>query len=172
MGWPFVKRRMRAELGPGWEAKFASFSHEAGHAASLGQVHRATLHDGREVACKLQYPDMSSAVESDVGQLRTLLGVFKRMDGSIDADAMVEEITDRLREELDALCKTHGYIGFWGDSRNYALHRVGQSLQYDVPPNKRGWLAPLRGQRVRIICLYSGPYRRWLRAGPIWHVEA
>ena len=101
IGWPFVKRRMRAELGPGWESKFASFAHEAAHAASLGQVHRAALHDGREVACKLQYPDMSSAVESDVGQLRSLLGVFKRMDGSIDADAMVEEITDRLREELD-----------------------------------------------------------------------
>ncbi|MFN3913086.1 ABC1 kinase family protein [Hyphomonas sp.] len=101
MGWPFVKRRMRAELGPGWETRFASFTHEAAHAASLGQVHRATLHDGREVACKLQYPDMSSAVESDVGQLRTLLGLFKRLDGSIDPEAMVEEITDRLREELD-----------------------------------------------------------------------
>lgn len=101
MGWPFVKRRMRAELGPGWEAKFAAFGHEASHAASLGQVHAATLHDGRQAACKLQYPDMASAVESDVGQLRTLLGMFKRMDGSIDPDAMVEEITDRLREELD-----------------------------------------------------------------------
>lgn len=101
MGWPFVKRRMRAELGSGWEAKFAAFGKEAAHAASLGQVHRATLHDGREVACKLQYPDMASAVESDVGQLRTLLGLFKRMDGSINPDAMVEEITDRLREELD-----------------------------------------------------------------------
>jgi predicted unusual protein kinase regulating ubiquinone biosynthesis (AarF/ABC1/UbiB family) len=101
MGWPFVKRRMRAELGPGWEAKFASFGKEAAHAASLGQVHAATLLDGRKVACKLQYPDMASAVESDVGQLRTLLGVFRRMDGSIDPEAMVEEITDRLREELD-----------------------------------------------------------------------
>lgn len=101
MGWPFVKRRMRAELGAGWEAKFASFEHEAAHAASLGQVHAATLHDGRAVACKLQYPDMSSAVEADVGQLRTLLGLFKRMDGSIDPSAMVDEITDRLREELD-----------------------------------------------------------------------
>jgi len=101
MGWPFVKRRMRAELGPGWETRFASFGHGAAHAASLGQVHAATLHDGRKVACKLQYPDMASAVESDVGQLRTLLGMFKRMDGSIDPDAMVDEITDRLREELD-----------------------------------------------------------------------
>jgi hypothetical protein len=75
-------------------------------------------------------------------------------------------------EELDALCEAHDYIGFEGDARSYALHRVGQSLQYDVPPNKRGWLAPLRGQRVRVICIYSGAHRRWLRAGPIRHVEA
>ena len=113
MGWPFVKRRMRAELGADWEGRFASFGKEASHAASLGQVHEATLHDGRRVACKLQYPDMSSAVESDIGQLRTLLGLFKRMDGSIDADEMVEEITDRLREELD----------YAREARHMALYR-------------------------------------------------
>ncbi len=101
MGWPFVRRRMRAELGADWQSKFAEFGKEAAHAASLGQVHRATLPDGREVACKLQYPDMTSAVESDVGQLKLVLGMFKRMDGSIDPTEMVEEITDRLREELD-----------------------------------------------------------------------
>ena len=101
MGWPFVRRRMRAELGSDWQSKFAEFGKEAAHAASLGQVHRATLPDGREVACKLQYPDMTSAVESDVGQLKLVLGMFKRMDGSIDPTEMVEEITDRLREELD-----------------------------------------------------------------------
>src|SRR5688572_28274567 len=62
MGWPFVQRRMRAELGEDWETKFASFEREAAAAASLGQVHRATAHDGRALACKLQYPDMASAV--------------------------------------------------------------------------------------------------------------
>jgi predicted unusual protein kinase regulating ubiquinone biosynthesis (AarF/ABC1/UbiB family) len=101
MGWPFVKRRMRAELGADWESKFSVFEKEASHAASLGQVHEATLSDGRRVACKLQYPDMASAVESDVGQLRVMLGMFRRLDGSIDPEEMVEEIADRLREELD-----------------------------------------------------------------------
>ncbi len=101
MGWPFVKRRMRAELGADWQERFQTFGKEAAHAASLGQVHRATLPDGREVACKLQYPDMASAVESDVGQLKNLLGLFRRMDGSIDPREMVGEISDRLREELD-----------------------------------------------------------------------
>ena len=101
MGWPFVRRRMAAELGADWQSKFASFEHEAAAAASLGQVHRATTHDGRAIAVKLQYPDMQSAVESDLGQLRALIGIFKRMDGSIDPTEMIVEIGDRLREELD-----------------------------------------------------------------------
>lgn len=101
MGWPFVKRRMRAELGADWQGKFAEFGREAAHAASLGQVHKAITLDGRTVACKLQYPDMSSAVESDVGQLNAMLGLFQRMDGSIDPSDMVTEIAARLREELD-----------------------------------------------------------------------
>lgn len=101
MGWPFVRRRMAAELGPDWQGRFAAFEHEAAAAASLGQVHRATTHDGRAIAVKLQYPDMQSAVESDLGQLRALIGLFKRMDGSIDPSEMIVEIGDRLREELD-----------------------------------------------------------------------
>ena len=101
MGWPFVKRRMRAELGPDWQSRFESFEREAAHAASLGQVHKAITPEGQEVACKLQYPDMASAVESDVGQLKTLLGVYKRLDRAIDPSEVVDEIAARLREELD-----------------------------------------------------------------------
>ena len=70
MGWAFVKRRMMAELGPDWEKKFASFEHHPAAAASLGQVHRARSLDGAPLACKLQYPDMQSAVEADLQQLR------------------------------------------------------------------------------------------------------
>ena len=101
MGWAFVQRRMRAELGEDWGGKFAAFGRDAAHAASLGQVHKAKLHNGRLVACKLQYPDMASAVEADLAQLRTLMGLFKRIDGAIDPDDMFEEIADRLREELN-----------------------------------------------------------------------
>lgn len=73
----------------------------------------------------------------------------------------------RLREELDQLCDFHGYIGFEADPRDYAAHIVGQSFLYDVPAAKRGWLSPFRGQRVRVICLYSGAFRRWLRVGAV-----
>ncbi len=101
MGWPFVRRRMQAELGPGWERKFRSFQREAAHAASLGQVHRAEALDGTPVACKLQYPDMASAVEADLRQLRLIFSIYQRYDRAIRTDNIHAEIAERLREELD-----------------------------------------------------------------------
>jgi predicted unusual protein kinase regulating ubiquinone biosynthesis (AarF/ABC1/UbiB family) len=101
MGWPFVRRRMAAELGPDWESKFARFAHEAAASASLGQVHRADSHDGRSLAAKLQYPDMQSAVEADLAQLSVLFSIHRRMRPAIDTSEMLKEIAARLREELD-----------------------------------------------------------------------
>ena len=101
MGWPFVKRRMAAELGPDWQSRMQSFEHEAAASASLGQVHRAVAHDGRQLAAKLQYPDMQSAVEADLTQLRVVFSIHKRMDPAIDTSEIATEIGARLREELD-----------------------------------------------------------------------
>lgn len=101
MGWSFVRRRMSAELGPDWEKRYASFEHEAAAAASLGQVHRATLHDGRHVAAKLQYPDMMSTVEADLRQLRLAMALYARMDNAIQHEEVYKELAERLREELD-----------------------------------------------------------------------
>ena len=103
MGWSFVRRRMSTELGPAWENRFGSFGREAAAAASLGQVHRATLPDGRPVACKLQYPDMVSTVEADLRQLRVAMGIYHRMDNAIQQDEIYKELAERLREELDYL---------------------------------------------------------------------
>ncbi len=103
MGWAFVRRRMTSELGAGWQAKFQSFGQEAAAAASLGQVHRATLADGAEVACKLQYPDMPSVVEADLRQLRLALSVYHRMDNALQNEEIYKELSERLREELDYL---------------------------------------------------------------------
>ena len=101
MGPSFVRRRMAAELGPDWMKRFASFDLTPAAAASLGQVHRAQSLDGRALAVKLQYPDMQSAVESDLGQLRTILAIGRRMVGSIDTREVIDELSERLREELD-----------------------------------------------------------------------
>jgi len=101
MGWAFVKRRMTAELGAGWQKRFESFEHEACKAASLGQVHRARSLDGRDLACKIQYPDMSSAVEADLKQLKFVFSIYRRYDSSIDPSEIHAELSERLREELD-----------------------------------------------------------------------
>jgi predicted unusual protein kinase regulating ubiquinone biosynthesis (AarF/ABC1/UbiB family) len=103
MGWNFVRRRMASELGANWQSRFASFDHDASAAASLGQVHRARLPDGTEVACKLQYPDMPSTVEADLRQLKLAMAVYHRMDNAINQDEIYKELRERLREELDYL---------------------------------------------------------------------
>ncbi len=101
MGWAFIKRRMGTELGNDWQKHFARFGQEAAAAASLGQVHRATLTDGTEVACKLQYPDMPSVVEADLKQLKLGMQLYRRMDNALDNEDAYAEIAERLREELD-----------------------------------------------------------------------
>ena len=119
MGWAFVRRRMAAELGPDWEGKFRTFGREAAAAASLGQVHKAELPDGRIVACKLQYPDMPSTVESDLRQLKLAMAVYKRMDNAIHQDDIYVELATRLREELD-------YTREAAQARLYAIMLEGQ----------------------------------------------
>jgi len=103
MGWAFVKRRMMAELGAGWQEKFSEFEHRPAAAASLGQVHRARALDGKPLAAKLQYPDMQSAVEANLQQLDWLFAIHRRMDPVIDTTEIAKEIAARVREELDYL---------------------------------------------------------------------
>lgn len=113
MPYVFVRRRMAAELGPDWLEKFGGFEKEPAAAASLGQVHRATSLEGRKLACKLQYPDMESAVEADLSQLNLLFSLHRQMDGAINTSEIKAEIGERIREELD-------YIR---EARHAALYR-------------------------------------------------
>ena len=101
MGWTFVRRRMISELGVDWESRFASFERAPAAAASLGQVHRARALDGAALAVKLQYPEMQSAVEADLVQLKLLLALHRRFERAIDTQEIYQEISARIREELD-----------------------------------------------------------------------
>jgi len=127
MGWPFVRRRMTAELGADWENRFKSFEHEACAAASLGQVHRAVGHDGRRLACKLQYPDMESAVDADLRQLKMILAVFERYDRAVSTKEVQKEIAERLYEELD-------YVREAKHMRLYLLMHAGTEKVYIPEP--------------------------------------
>lgn len=101
MGPAFVRRRMKSELGADWQDKFAEFDLDASAAASLGQVHKATLHDGTQVACKLQYPDMRSAIEADLAQLKVMFSIYSTYDKTINTKHIHAELSERLAEELD-----------------------------------------------------------------------
>ncbi len=101
MGWPFVRRRLRSELGDDWENNFKSFDKDAAAAASLGQVHKATTQDGTVVACKLQYPDMQSAITADLNQLKIIFSLYESYDKAIKTRNIYDELKARLNEELD-----------------------------------------------------------------------
>lgn len=101
MGPAFVRRRMMAELGQDWAGQFQNFDLKPSAAASLGQVHQATSINGTPLACKLQYPDMQSAVEADLQQLQVLFSLHRLYDGTIDTREIAKEIGERVREELD-----------------------------------------------------------------------
>ncbi len=128
MGWLFVKRRMQSELGRDWQGRFDDFEHEAAAAASLGQVHRARL-DGRDLACKLQYPDMCSAVEADLGQLRLIFRIYHGYDPSIDTKQVHEEIAARLREELDYRLEARHIALYGGMLRHQAGVHVPEVVE-------------------------------------------
>lgn len=131
MGWPFVKRRMKNELGVDWEKKFKSFDHEAAAAASLGQVHRAVTLDGRQIACKLQYPDMQSAIEADLNQLKLIFSLYERYDKAISTRYIHAELKARLMEELDyALEARHTklYAHILRDEKNIHVPQVIDDL--------------------------------------------
>ena len=101
MGWLFVKRRMATELSSDWLKNFKEFDKEATRAASLGQVHKAVLNNSEKVACKLQYPDMQSAVSADLSQLKMIFSIYQTYNKAIKTSEVYKEITDRLNEELD-----------------------------------------------------------------------
>ena len=114
MGAAFVKRRMQAELGVDWHSRFAAFDLHPAAAASLGQVHRASAKDGALLACKLQYPDMKSAVEADLRQLAIVFALHRRLNPVIDTSEMTKEIGDRVREELD-YCREAKHAALYRD---------------------------------------------------------
>jgi predicted unusual protein kinase regulating ubiquinone biosynthesis (AarF/ABC1/UbiB family) len=100
---PFAKMRKVVidDLGGSLDEHFATFNDTPIAAASIGQVYRATLHDGRDVAVKVQYPGVAEAVETDLRNAAVLLPLVKRLAPGLDAKAILGELRDRIGEELD-----------------------------------------------------------------------
>jgi predicted unusual protein kinase regulating ubiquinone biosynthesis (AarF/ABC1/UbiB family) len=106
MPWARVRQVLTDELGAAPEERFRHVEHEAFAAASLGQVHRATLTDGTAVVVKVQYPGVAATVHQDVQNVKALLKVFTAiardvMRQDVDPREVAAELEARLREELD-----------------------------------------------------------------------
>jgi predicted unusual protein kinase regulating ubiquinone biosynthesis (AarF/ABC1/UbiB family) len=96
-----VSALIEEELERPLEDAFASFEESAFAAASIGQVHRAVTHDGRDVAVKVQYPGIAEAVDTDLRNLNLLLPLVKRLAPGMDVKALAAELRERIGEELD-----------------------------------------------------------------------
>ncbi len=157
MGPAFVKRRMVTELGSDWIARFERFETQAAASASLGQVHRALTRDGLPLACKLQYPDMQSAVEADLNQLKLIFSIHGRMNPAVDTREMFREIADRLREELD----------YRLEARHIALY--GEILADDPLIRVPGVFPELSSQRLLTMQWLEGRRLMSYKEAPLEH---
>lgn len=99
-----MEYELRGEL-PQFDELFASLEPEAFAAASIGQVHRGVLRDGRHVAVKIQYPEIDRIIRSDIKNLKRVMGSLIGMFTSIDLDPIWEELGERLLEEVDYLAE-------------------------------------------------------------------
>jgi predicted unusual protein kinase regulating ubiquinone biosynthesis (AarF/ABC1/UbiB family) len=96
-----VHKVLEGDLGPAWRAQFAEFDDVPAAAASIGQVHKAVWHDGTKVAVKIQYPGAGKALTSDFTQLSRVGRLFGLLMPGLDVKPMLDELRDRVVEELD-----------------------------------------------------------------------
>ena len=96
-----IHKVLAGDMGEQWRASFAEFDDQPAAAASIGQVHRAVWHDGRQVAVKIQYPGAGRALMSDFNQLSRFARLFGGLMPGLDTKPLLAELRDRVAEELD-----------------------------------------------------------------------
>lgn len=105
-------RVLAEQLGRTWEGRFSAFDDEPAASASIGQVHRATWHDGREVAVKVQYPGADDALRSDLRQLQRFSRLFQAFVPGTEVKPLLAELAERMDEELDYLAEADNQRAF------------------------------------------------------------
>ena len=119
MPWEQVRKVLDEEWEEPVEELFEEFEHEAAAAASIGQVHRATLPDGRRVAVKIQYPGVAEALRADMQNAGMIMRLAKAIAPGLDAKAAAAELKERVLEELDYEYEAQNQRAF---SRGYRGH--------------------------------------------------
>ena len=138
-------------------------------AASIGQVHRGVLHDGREVAVKIQYPGIDAAIRADLSNAGMILRLTKALAPGLDAKAVAAELRERVLEELDYEHEAQNQRSFARAYRGHpficvpdvvtrlsreqgARHRVVEGMGFEqVKQLEPGGAQPLRGDRVPLL---------------------
>ncbi|AYY11959.1 AarF/ABC1/UbiB kinase family protein [Actinobacteria bacterium YIM 96077] len=172
-----VHEVLEENLGRHWQKLFVSFDDDPAAAASIGQVHRAVWHDGRDVAVKIQYPGADDALRSDLNQVSRLGRTIGSMFPGIDAKALVEELHDRMLEELDYRLEADAQEGFahaYDGDDEFAVPRLVHGAQHvlvsewlDGTPLSEIISTGTQEERDRVGLLYvrflfSGPERAGL----------
>jgi predicted unusual protein kinase regulating ubiquinone biosynthesis (AarF/ABC1/UbiB family)/HSP20 family molecular chaperone IbpA len=173
---------LAGDMGEQWRASFAGFDDQPAAAASIGQVHRAVWHDGRQVAVKIQYPGAGRALMSDFTQLSRFARLFGGLMPGLDAKPLLAELRDRVAEELDYRLEAaaqEAFAAFYAGDPDVCVPRVVcvsdhvlVSEWLDGIPLARIIAEGTAAQRNRagamtIRFLFSGPARvRLLHADP------
>ena len=179
--WETMRAHIECELGHEFSTVFADFPEHAIAAASIGQVYRATLHDGRVVAVKVQYPEIETAVRSDLKNLAMFLGAYKLVHTGLDVKALTVELEERILAELDYELEAANTRAIAREYRDHPFIRVPDvvssacstrvlvtewldgkplSAAYDAPLPERNRIAEI------LFRFYSGtPHRMSLYSG-------
>jgi predicted unusual protein kinase regulating ubiquinone biosynthesis (AarF/ABC1/UbiB family) len=112
MSFDLVESVFLRDFGRGPGSMFRSFEREPFAAASIGQVHRATRHDGRRVAVKVQYPGVAEAVDADLANVALMMGLATTVARGLDGAALAAEIREGISAELDYLAEAHNQQRF------------------------------------------------------------
>lgn len=127
MTWELAAAQIESEFGKPAEEVFAEIETEPAAAASIGQVHRARLDDGTEVAVKIQYPGVAAAIEADLANADLLKMLMRRNAPDVDLDPYVEEFRKRVTEELDYTVEAEHQREFanaWSDFDDVVIPEV------------------------------------------------
>lgn len=130
-----VYRVLDEQFGTRWRDRFQSFDERPAAAASIGQVHRGTWHDGREVAVKIQYPGAGPALIADLNQLSRLARLYGMVTPGLDIKPLLAEIRDRVTDELDYRLEAATQRAFataFADDPDFLVPAVVASAPYVV----------------------------------------
>ena len=125
---------LRGEWGANWRTRLAHFQAHPVAAASIGQVHRARTHDGRDLAIKVQYPGVRESIDADVDNVATLLRVSGLLPGQLDLAPLLAEAKRQLHQEADY--RREGamlvrYRALVGDTRDFVVPTLDAALSTD-----------------------------------------